>query len=170
MSTTTTTEQPRQAVAASLPTLTLGDLARMSIEELDVVYELSFTPAVAALHGPLDGLPLAGNEKDPVRIAEVWKGKVFAPLSPTVGYGTNRIVKDGQKIYEFEFRYTPAKPLQGTTPVIALDYALPLNPPPVQAILDNLKQVNGQLFLGTANQKTAKGFKFLLYFGLQYPG
>lgn len=169
MSTTSYTES-RESVEARLPTLTLADLARMSIGELDVIYDLAFTPAVPALHGPLDGLPLAGNEKDPVHIAEVWKGKVFKPLTPSLGYGTNRIEKDGHEIHEFEFRYTPAKPIRGETPVIALDYALPVNPPNVQAILDNLKQVNGRLFLGTANQKTESGFEFLLYFGLQYPG
>ncbi|PYQ62050.1 MAG: hypothetical protein DMF53_13975 [Acidobacteria bacterium] len=156
------------ASTLKLATLTLDDLAGMTREELDDLYALTRTPRIADLHGPFNGLAL-GNAVVDEKIKQLWKGKIFQPLGPERGVGTNRIVaKTGELTAEYELIFSLQPALQGGGEVVALNYDLPVNPPQVRAILDELKQLNDHLFLGIANQKTADGYKFLLYFALQY--
>jgi hypothetical protein len=161
------TDSPK-ASTLKLATLTLDDLAGLSNPELTALYALATTPRIADLHGPLNGLVL-GPQVDPQKVNQLWKGKIFNPLGPDRGVGINRIYSAGEPAPEYEFIFSVQPSLHGDGDVVVLDYDLPVNPSQVRAVLDELKQLNDHLFLGIANQKTADGYKPLLYFALQYP-
>jgi hypothetical protein len=161
------TDSPK-ASNLDLAALTLDDLAGLSNPELTALYAHAATPRIADLQGPLNGLVL-GPQVNPEKVNQLWKGKVFHPLGPDRGAGINRIYSAGEPAPEYEFVFSIRPSLHGDGDVVVLDYDLPVNSAQVRAVLDELKQLNDHLFLGLANQKTADGYKPLLYFALQFP-
>src|SRR5436305_13872672 len=121
------------APSPQLAALTLDDLAGMTREELDALYALTRTPRIADMHGPFNGLAL-GNPVVDEKIKQLWKGKIFQPLGPQRGAGTNRIVaKTGELTAEYAFIFSLRPPIQGDGgEAVTLDHDLPGNPSPAR--------------------------------------
>jgi len=163
--------EDQKRLAEKAADMSLNDLSKLNIEELDELFLLATTPAIRELDGSTDGLALAGKIPADRLPWNPWKGKVFEPLSDHEGRGKNRIEStfiDLFKFELFEFRTSIVPPLMGEDDVVMLNYDLDGNPGLIRKIRDDLKKLKEGLFLGTANLRQDDGsYKFAIYFGLQ---
>ena len=150
--------------------LTVDDLVSKSKSELDELFRDGETPDEDAVEGVTRGRVLAG--RGPLRLGAArdvinnpllpWKGKVFER-----GGGKNRIEVGPIKRQEFEFDTYTAPPLHDDgDDVLVLDYDLPENPPGIRQVVDELREIDTGLYLGTSNI-TVGDETFMFYFGLE---
>jgi hypothetical protein len=175
-----TTNRPDAPRLATLPHLTLDDLARKTFDELAALYRGATAPAsMHAADGALRGRMLAvkGVERSPIagwlrRFAGsrsfVWGGKTFAARDDHHGDGHNRValgsVLGRQNLFPFTTRFDRSAIDSGRT--IVLDYDLDVNPPYIRRIHDEIRELQPGLFLGPAMWKTAKAPVTVLWFAL----
>jgi len=163
--------EDQKRLADKVANMSLDDLSKLSIEELDELFLLATTPTIRELDGATDGLALAGKIPADRLPWNPWKGKVFEPLSDHDGRGKNRVESSFLDLFKFElfeFRTSVVPPLVGDDDVVILNYDLDGNPGIIRKIRDDLKKLKDGLFLGSASLKQDDGsYSFALYFGLQ---
>lgn len=151
--------------------LTVDDLVSKSKTELDELFRDGETPDGDAVEGTTRGRVLAG--RGPLRLGAArelintpllpWKGKVFE-----AGGGRNRIEVGPIKRQEFAFDTYAAPPLHdGGDDVLVLDYDVPENPPGIRQVVDELREIDTGLYLGTSNIAVGDDGRFMFYFGLE---
>jgi hypothetical protein len=159
---------------------TLDSLAAKSFGELESLYRAA--PAPSSLR-PLDGDPVgrmlavkivsATPLGDPIRRfaaskAFVWGGKSFASEGDASGSGINRVKLAGvlgrQRLFPFATHIGPSA--IDARPAIILNYDLPENPPYIQKIHDEVREVSPGLYLGPAMWKGASAKTTVLWFAL----
>lgn len=98
-----------------------------------------------------------------------WDGKTFFGDSEHDGRGINRVRLAGAKFDAFDFATRVGPSLVDGRPTIVLDYAQPDNPPYIQKIHDEIRDVGGRLFLGPAMWKLdGGGAAHVLWFALDF--
>jgi hypothetical protein len=179
---TTSENSSRDAAQTPPPAVphTLDSLASKSFDHLEVLYLNAPAPtSLRPLDGDLVGRMLAVKVisgtplGSPIRQfaaskAFVWGGKSFASESDTAGKGINRVkvpsVLGRQRLFPFETLIGPSA-LDGR-PAIILNYDLPENPPYIQKIHDEVREVSPGLYLGPAMWKGASSKTTVLWFAL----
>lgn len=155
--------------------VTVEDLARMTLDELQALYARSSTPStIAALDGEPPGRmlasPLAGRgpalalaRRFAASRPFPWHGKAFRSHDDSRGEGVNRLRLLGDR-----FRFTTGfgHSVVDGAPCVLLDYDHPGNPRPVRRIRDELRQVSAGLFFGPAFVRTRGRHELLLYFAV----
>lgn len=168
------------AAAPRTPPITaLDDLARLCESELRALYDRGRMPdSLAALDGQPLGRMLAVRGLDGGAIGRgiarlaaharfPWGGKSFRADSETAsaGRGINRVRLGGRhQLFPFRTALGPSE-LDGG-PCVRLDYDLAVNPGPIRAIHDEVRQIRPGLFLGPAMLKGAGGPRLVLWFAL----
>ncbi len=174
-SSATATSAPTVDAAAS--SLTVDDLAAMTVAEATAAYRDGVVPSSLSV---LDGAPrgrmlaIAGIDRgivaDRLRAVSAsrvfpWAGKSFQSSADDAGTGINRVRLLGTRnLFAFETRIEPSA-IDGE-PCIVLDYEQPGNPWFIRAIHDELRQVGPNLFLGPAMWKTKTDPRLVLYFAI----
>lgn len=98
-----------------------------------------------------------------------WDGKTFFGDAEHAGRGINRVRIAGAKLDAFDFATRVGPSLVDGKPTIVLDYAQPDNPPYIQKIHDEIRDVGGRLFLGPAMWKLeGGGAAHVLWFALDF--
>lgn len=156
--------------------LDLEALARMDVASLDVLYRAARAPtSVDGLAGHPRGRMLSVRRLDAgLRAAAVqrlaaatffpWGGKSFSGVGEA-GHGANRVHLGGRhQLFPFHTRVAPSV-IDGR-PSIHLDYERRDNPAFIRAIHDEVREVDGGLYLGPAMWKSANGPVLVLWFGL----
>jgi len=165
----------RAARPSTSSPLTVEDLARMGVPELDRAYAAGRVPdSLAARDGTPHGRMLAlagpagrGAAHELLRRVSAsrafpWRGKSFRSRDTAHGEGVNRAVLLGD-VFGFDTRLDTSA-VDGR-PCIVLDYDVPENPFVVRAIRDELREVSPGLFLGPALLRPA-GSRLILYFAI----
>lgn len=162
-----TTVRPPTTAAPDAAPRTLDDLAALDVAALEAVYRGGTVPATLRA---LDGSPtcrmlavrgLDGAARGALaRFARAsyfpWAGKSFEAKDDATGTGINRVRLAGtRRWFPFETRVEPSA-IDGR-PCILLDYDLAVNPAPIRAIRDELREVAPGLFLGPAMLDTKRG-------------
>lgn len=162
------TERPR--------TLTLDDLAAMSVDELTALYQSGRVPddlhaldgdptcRMLTVVGPVGRGAVAGAVRGFARSrAFPWAGKRFAADAADRGHGINRLRLAGERpAFPFDTSIQPSA-IDGE-PCIVLDYDKPENPWFIRQVHDELREVDPGLFLGPAMWKTKADPALVLYF------
>jgi hypothetical protein len=170
------TTQVSHAVRAAARRYDLDELARLDAEQLARLYAQGTTPArLGVLEGHPRGRMLAVRALDhgvPARVLRAiagagafpWGGKSFAGNGET-GTGVNRVHLFGRhQLFPFTTSVRPS--VVDGAPCITLDYDLPDNPRLIRGIHDEIREVDGGLFLGPAMWKSAAGPRLVLWFAL----
>lgn len=165
-----------QAVGAR--SIELHDLVNMSLVELTECYRAGTVPeslgqlddAVSGRLLALRGLDWPGGHALFARVAGSrhfpWAGKRFLHLDRDAGTGINRIrglPLGGERLW-YPFRTGVEPSVIDGAPCIALDYALPENPPVVRSLRDELREVSPGLFMGPALLRVLGKPRLLLFF------
>ena len=143
------------------PRLNLADLRRLSFAELDALYRAGKRPSsISDLDGDAVGAMLAWCTPRSGPIAWLlrtlgastafpWQGKSFKSSSNELGEGINRVNFFGKRRwFPFKTRFEPSF-LDGR-PAFRLDYSEPGNPPFIRSIVDEVREVAPDLYLGPA--------------------
>jgi hypothetical protein len=143
------------------PTLDLADLHRLDFKELAALYRAGKRPSsISDLDGNAVGAMLAWRtpSRGPVAwllrsfgasSAFPWEGKSFKSRSDALGEGINRVSLFGKRRwFPFKTRFEPSF-LDGQ-PAFRLDYSGPGNPPFIRSIVDEVREVAPDLYLGPA--------------------
>ncbi len=158
--------------------LTLTKLQAKRFTELDRLYsQLTPPDTLNKLNGRRDGvlLAIAGVHRTPIgQLLNLlgktpffpWTGKNFSARSLIKGSGINRINLTIAKQEWFAFQTTFKPSLIDKRPCIQLNYNLQGNPWFVRQLVDELREVEPGLYLGTTLCKTSKGRIKLLYFAI----
>ena len=160
--------------------LTLDDLEAMTRTELDELFDGAATPSVDELDGEYRGRVLTGpvfplDDSDiatTVTMALVnnptnpWQGKRFTPLGTDRGEGVNLLALGPieRDVLSFEYRVAPCA--YGDDDCVLLDYDQPENPPGARRIRDEVKRVDGGLYLGRLYLAGDDDQHFVLYWAL----
>lgn len=158
---------------------TLDTLAARSLDELAALYRAARCPtSMRAADGALVGRMLAMRGV-PAPIARrlrawaaapsfVWEGKSFHASGDARGDGYNRVsiprVLGKQRLFPFATSFGPSA-IDGA-PTLVLDYELAVNPPYIQRIHDEIREVSPGLFLGPAMWKSRERKTLVLWFAL----
>ncbi len=147
----------------------LDELVEKSKSELDELFREGTVPDEDEVQGATTGRVLAGRgalRLEPVRQVVnnpllPWKGKKVD------GYrGSNRFEVGPIDHTLFEFETYVDDSISDDGEVLVLDYDQPENPPGIRQIRDELRKVDDDLYLGTANVDVGTGHQFTIYFGL----
>ncbi len=168
------------AAAAPAPerarTLSLDDLAAMSVDELTALYESGSVPddlsaldgdptcRMLTVVGPVGRGAVASTVRGFARSrAFPWAGKRFRASATDRGSGINRLRLAGERpAFPFDTSFQPSA-VDGA-PCIVLDYDKPENPWFIRQVHDELREVDPGLFLGPAMWKTKSDPALVLYF------
>jgi hypothetical protein len=163
------------------PALDLDALHAMTFAELDALYRRSPAPkSIPALNGNREGRALAlyNTSKGPLAKAVraftksplfFWSGKNFSSQGPEQGEGINRINLFRYKPLWFPFKTSFAPSLIDGKPCFQLEYGLPQNPPGIRHIIDELREVAPNLYLGPGQLVFDKLRPFtVLYFAVAH--
>jgi hypothetical protein len=157
----------------------LDSLSRMSFDELDALYRTATPPStMRAANGALRGRMLAVRWLNaPVARwlrqwaaspSFVWEGKTFAADTDARGTGHNRIRLSGvlgrQNLFPFATSFGPSA-IDGK-PTLVLDYELPVNPPYIRRVHDEVREVSPRILMGPAMWKRARDKLLVLWFAL----
>jgi len=157
--------------------LNLAELRQMSYEELDRLYRSAQRPSsIADLDGDAIGAMLAWRSPRSGPIAWLlrkfgnstvfpWEGKSFNTKGTESGGGINRINLLGKRRwFPFATRFE-ASFLDGK-PTFVLDYSGPGNPPLIRQIVDEVREVAPNLFMGPAALKVGGRPRPILFFAV----
>ena len=163
---------------ANTTDLDLAALRRMSFEELDTLYRNAKRPSTLSdLDGDGQGAMLAWRTPRSGPIAALlesmgtsgvfpWKGKTLRAQNGT-GEGINRISLFGQRQwFPFATRFD-ASFLDGK-PTFVLDYGSRRNPPLINEIVDELREVSPRLYMGPAALKVSGKPRHILFFAVSF--
>lgn len=150
----------------------IDDLVEMSKSELDQLFAEGEAPDESDVQGATEGRVLAGRgalRLEPVRQVVnnpflPWKGKQVDGFR-----GANRFEVGPLDHSTFEFQTYEDESVVDGEKVLVLDYDQPGNPPGISRIRDELRRVDDDLYLGTANVQVGDGYRFAIYFGLTSP-
>ncbi|MFZ0063049.1 MAG: hypothetical protein WAL47_13545 [Pyrinomonadaceae bacterium] len=157
--------------------LNLAELRQMSYEELDRLYRSAQRPSsIADLDGDAIGAMLAWRSPRSGPIAWLlrkfgnsavfpWEGKSFNTKGTESGGGINRINLLGKRRWfpfatRFEASFIDGKP------TFVLDYSGPGNPPLIRQIVDEVREVAPNLFMGPAALKVGGRPRPILFFAV----
>jgi hypothetical protein len=168
-----------RSVQAPAFDLDLDALHAMAYAELDALYRrLSAPKSVTALNGNPEGRALALYNTSNGSLAKAvraftksplfpWSGKIFSSQSPEQGEGINRMNLLRYEPRWFPFKTSFAPSLIDGKPCLQLDYRLPQNPPGIRHIIDELREVAPNLYLGPGHLVFDKRGPFtVLYFAV----
>ncbi len=168
------TVEPAHVVEEPEVTLTLDDLLRLELEELERLYTSAQVPELESVHGDLRGRMLATTVLKGAAAKWVgrwasssrfpWLGKSFQPRDSERGEGINRVVSDRVRLYRFETFIGRSR--AGDFDALQLDYDLPENPFFIRPIKDEIRQLRPGLHLGQAHLQLPKQTHLILYFAL----
>jgi hypothetical protein len=158
-------------------TLDLDMLRRMSFEELEALYRLGRKPsALSNLDGDADGAMLAWRFPRTGPFAWLlrvfgksaifpWSGKSFKSSGET-GEGINRmnLLVAHRRWFPFTTHFG-ASFLDGK-PTFVLDYSRPGNPPLIRQIVDEVREVARDLYMGPAALKVNGKPRLALFFAV----
>lgn len=159
--------------------LTLADLRRMSFDELKELYRNARRPsAISDLNGDAIGAMLAWRSPQRGPIAWLlrvlgassafpWEGKSFRSQGRDLGEGINRINLFGKRRwFPFGTRFD-ASFLDGQ-PTFVLDYSNRGNPPFINQIVDEVREVSPKLYMGPAALKIGGRPRLILFFAVSH--
>ena len=159
--------------------LNLAELRQMSYQELDRLYRSAQRPSsIADLDGHAIGAMLAWRAPRSGPIAWLlrkfgsssvfpWEGKSFSHKGPESGGGINRINLLGKRRwFPFATRFE-ASFLDGK-PTFVLEYSGPGNPPLIRQIVDEVREVAPNLFMGPAALKVGGRPRPILFFAVSF--
>jgi hypothetical protein len=160
-------------------TLDLDALRQMSFSELEALYRSGTKPAtLSILDGDAKGAMLAWRSPRGGPLAWLlrvfggsplfpWLGKSFKSAGET-GEGINRInLLLGQpRWFPFATRFDPSF-LDGK-PTFVLDYSRPGNPPLIRQIVDEVREVAPDLYMGPAALKVNGRPRLVLFFAVSF--
>jgi hypothetical protein len=159
--------------------LTLSDLRRMNFDELSELYRHAKRPAALAdLNGAARGAMLAWRSPSGGPLARIleamgssarfpWEGKTFQTETNDRGKGINRInLLRKMTWFPFATRFGPSF-LDGQ-PAFVLDYSGQGNPPLINSIVDEVREVAPGLYMGPAALKVGGKPRPVLFFALSY--
>lgn len=159
--------------------LTLADLRRMSFDELKELYRNARRPsAISDLNGDSIGAMLAWRSPQRGPIAWLlrvlgassafpWEGKSFRSQGRDLGEGINRINLLGKRRwFPFGTRFD-ASFLDGQ-PTFVLDYSNRGNPPFINQIVDEVREVSPKLYMGPAALKIGGRPRLILFFAVSH--
>lgn len=163
---------------AGARSIELHDLSAMSLVDLTDLYRAGTVPeslrdlddAVSGRMLAVRGLGWSGAHALFTRAAASrffpWAGKRFLHLDRNAGTGINRIRGIpflGERLW-YPFRTSVEPSVIDGAPCIALDYALPENPPVIRALRDELREVSPGLFMGPAFLRLLGKPRLVLFF------
>lgn len=158
--------------------ITLDKLKRMSFAELDRLYrQLTPPDTLDALNGRRKGslLAVAGLHRTPLgKLVNLfsrtpffpWTGNSFSARSLIKGSGINRINLTITNQEWFAFQTSFKSSLIDHRPCIHLNYELKGNPWFVRQLVNELREVETDLYLGAGMMKTRGGKIKILYFAI----
>lgn len=159
--------------------LTLADLRRMSFDELKELYRNARRPsAISDLNGDSIGAMLAWRSPQRGPLAWLlrvlgassafpWEGKSFRSQGRDLGEGINRINLFGKRRwFPFGTRFD-ASFLDGQ-PTFVLDYSNRGNPPFINQIVDEVREVSPKLYMGPAALKIGGRPRLILFFAVSH--
>ena len=159
--------------------LNINDLRRMSFDELKQLYRQAKRPAaISDLDGDAIGAMLAWRspQRGPVAwflrtfgASSVfpWEGKSFRSDGRDAGEGINRINLFGKRRwFPFATRFD-ASFLDGQ-PTFVLDYGSRSNPPLINQIVDEVREVSPGLYMGPAALKIGGKPRLVLFFAVSH--
>ncbi len=159
--------------------LDLTALRRMRYDELEKLYRAGKKPnALSDLDGDAIGAMLAWRTPSSGPLAWLlrkfgessifaWKGKSFQARNSERGEGINRVTFFGKRRwFPFGTRFDASFVDGG--PTFVLDYARPGNPPLIRSIVDEVREVAPQLYLGAAALKVRGAPRPVLFFALSF--
>lgn len=161
------------------PVLDLDALRQMSFEELDRLYRSARRPATSAdLDGDAKGAMLAWRSPDSGQLASLlrsfggstafpWEGKSFFSEGSASGRGINRINLLGKRRW-FPFRTRFDASFLDGKPTFVLDYSGPGNPPLINQIVDEVREVAPRLYMGPAALNINGRPRPILFFAISY--
>jgi hypothetical protein len=163
----------------SATALDLAALRSMSFEELDVLYRNARRPqSLSDLDGDGQGAMLAWRRPRSGPLAALlgamgtsglfpWKGKSFRATAKGAGEGINRISLFGSRQwFPFGTRFD-ASFLDGK-PTFVLDYGSRSNPPLINQIVDEVREVAPRLYMGPAALKVGGKLRHILFFAVSF--
>ena len=157
--------------------LDLAALRQMSYEELDQLYRSARRPAsIADLDGDAKGAMLAWRHFRGGPIASLlrnfgsstvfpWEGKSFYSKASESGTGINRIDLFGKRRW-FPFRTRFDASFLDGKPTFVLDYSGPGNPPLINQIVDEVREVAPRLYMGPAALNVGGRPRPILFFAV----
>jgi hypothetical protein len=165
--------------ATDATSLNLNNLRRMSFEELDTLYRSARRPAALSdLDGDGQGAMLAWRSPRSGPLADLlgamgisglfpWKGKSFRATTKDAGEGINRVSLFGNRQwFPFGTRFD-ASFLDGK-PTFVLDYGSRSNPPLINQIVDEVREVAPGLYMGPAALKVGGKLRHILFFAVSF--
>lgn len=160
-------------------TLDLATLRRMSFEELEALYRTGRRPsALSDLDGESKGAMLAWRTPRSGPIA--WWLRMFgkSPLFPWLGKSFKSAGEKGEGINRITFLVTQTRWFPFTTrfdasfldgkPAFVLDYSRPGNPPLIRDIVDEVREVAPDLYMGPAALKVSGRPRLVLFFAVSF--
>jgi hypothetical protein len=161
------------------PSLDLSALRRMDFKELETLYRAGKKPsALSDLDGNARGAMLAWRSPAGGPIAWLlkvfgastifpWEGKSFKSETRDLGAGINRInLFRKMRWFPFKTRFD-ASFIDGQ-PSFILDYSGPGNPPMIQSIVDEVREVAPGLYLGPAALLVRGKPRPILFFAVSF--
>ena len=159
--------------------LDLAALRSLSYDDLDRLYRGGKRPdALSDLNGDAIGAMLAWRSPQTGPIAWflrtfgessifAWKGKSFRSEVPDTGEGINRVTLFGKRRW-FPFGTRFDASFVDGEPTFVLDYSGGGNPPLIKSIVDEVREVAPQLYLGAAALKVRGRPRPVLFFALSF--
>lgn len=159
--------------------LDLAALRRMKYDELDKLYRAGKRPsALSDLDGEAIGAMLAWRTPQTGPLAWsfrkfgessifAWKGKSFLSASSETGEGINRVTFFGKRRW-FPFATRFDASFVDGEPTFVLDYGSGTNPPLIRSIVDEVREVAPELYLGAAALTVSGQPRPILYFALSF--
>lgn len=159
--------------------LDLAALRRLKYDELENLYRAGTRPgSLSDLNGDAVGAMLAWRTPSTGPLAWLlrkfgespifaWKGKSFQSLDTDSGEGINRVTLVGKRRW-FPFGTRFDASFVDGEPTFVLDYARPGNPPLIKSIVDEVREVAPQLYLGAAALKVRGRPRPVLFFALSF--
>lgn len=158
--------------------ITLTDLRRLNFQELSELYRKAKRPAVLSdLNGATRGAMLAWRSPGGGPLARIlgamgasprfpWEGKTFQSENNDRGKGINRInLLRKMNWFPFSTRFD-ASFFDGQ-PTFVLDYCGNGNPPLINSIVDEVREVAPRLYMGPAALKVNGRPRPILFFALE---
>jgi hypothetical protein len=170
---------PAQAVQET-GTLDLNTLRQMSFNELEALYRAGRRPsALSDLNGDAEGAMLAWRSPKGGPLAWLlrvfgssslfpWEGKSFKGVTSEKGEGINRINLILGKPQWFPFGTRFDSSFLDGKPTFVLDYSRPGNPPLIRQIVDEVREVAPDLYMGPAALKVGGKPRLILFFAVSF--
>lgn len=161
-------------------TLDLDTLRQMTFPQLEALYRSGRRPsALSDLDGDAKGAMLAWRSPGRGPIAWLlrvfgrssifpWEGKSFKSENAEAGTGINRINFLIAKTRWFPFKTRFAPSFLDGKPTFVLDYSGPGNPPLIRQIVDEVREVAPDLYMGPAALKVSGKPRLVLFFAVSF--